>query len=83
MPSSGEKYYGGNDCFPEKKSNPKKVKEKSISYADYVQGIKQRGFDDFFIAGKRIKVDTTDFTKIDMENLLLQIAEWKKEILHN
>ncbi len=73
-----------NDCYPEKKeSNSKEVKVTSISYKDYVHGIEQRGFDAFWIEGRQIKVDTTDFSKIDMEELFSQIAAWKEEILHD
>ena len=71
-----------NDCYPEKKERTsKEVKATSISYEDYVHGIEQRGFDDFYVDGRRIKVDTTDFSKIDMEKLFSQIAAWKKEVL--
>ena len=70
-----------NDCYPEKRAHrPDEIKAASISYENYVQGIKQRGFDDFSVDGKRIKIDTTDFSKIDMENLFSQIAAWKAEI---
>lgn len=66
-----------NDCYPEKKEHtPEEIKAVSISYENYVQGIIRRGFNDFCVGGEQIKVDTTDFSKIDMENLFLQIAEW-------
>ena len=69
-----------NDCYPEKKEgNPKKRKATSISYENYVYGINKRGFDAFLVDGTQIKVDTTDFSKIDMEELFLQIAAWKEE----
>ena len=69
-----------NDCYPEKKEgNPKKQKATSISYENYVHGLNKRGYDDFSVDGKWIKVDTTDFSKIDMEELFLQIAAWKEE----
>lgn len=72
-----------NDCYPEKKeSSPKKPKATSISYENYVYGLKQRGFDAFLADGKQIKVDTTDFSKINMEELFSQIAAWKEEISH-
>ncbi len=72
-----------NDCYPEKKeSSLKGPKPTSISYENYVYGIEKRGFDAFFVDGKQIKVDTTDFSKIDMEELCSQIAAWKEEILH-
>lgn len=66
-----------NDCYPEKKAHtPEEIKAVSISYENYVQGIIRRGFDDFSVGEEQIKVDTTDFSKIDMENLFLQIAKW-------
>ena len=37
----------------------------------------------FFVDGRQIKVDTTDFSKIEMEKLFLQIAAWKEEVLHD
>lgn len=73
-----------NDCYPEKKeSNPKELKSTSISYENYVHGIEHRGFDAFLVDGAQIKVDTTDFSKIDMEELFSQIAAWKEEISHD
>ncbi len=70
-----------NDCYPEdRRSNPEVLRSTSVSYDNYVHGIKQRGYDAFLVDGKQIKVDTTDFSKIDMEELFSQIAAWKKEI---
>lgn len=72
-----------NDCYPEKRAhNPKERKAASISYENYVYGIEQRGFDAFLVGGRQIKVDTTDFSKINMEELFSQISAWKEEILH-
>lgn len=73
-----------NDCYPEKKENNlKDLKVKTISYETFVHGIEQRGFDVFFVNGRQIKVDTTDFSKINMEELFSQITAWKEEILHD
>ena len=73
-----------NDCYPEKRAhNPKERKAASISYENYVYGIEQRGFDAFLVGGRQIKVDTTDFSKINMEELFSQISAWKEEILHD
>nr|WP_289767592.1 AAA family ATPase [uncultured Acetatifactor sp.] len=73
-----------NDCYPEKKENhPKTPKTKTISYENFVCGIEQRGFDAFLIDGRQIKVDTTDLSKINMEELFSQIAAWKEEIPHD
>ena len=73
-----------NDCYPEKKEdNRKALKAKTISYENFVRGIEQRGFDAFCVDSGQIKVDTTDFSKINMEELFLQIEAWKEEILHD
>ncbi len=73
-----------NDCYPEKKVNHlKPLKAKTISYEDFACGIEKRGFDAFRVGERQIKVDTTDFSKIDMEKLFTQIAAWREEILHD
>lgn len=73
-----------NDCYPEKKENHLNTpKAKTISYENFVHGIEQRGFDAFCVDGMQIKVDTTDFSKVDMGELFLQIKAWKEEILHD
>lgn len=71
-----------NDCYPERESNPKELKSTSISYENYMYGIKHRGFDAFLVDGKQIKVDTTDFSKIDMDELFSQIEAWREENQH-
>ena len=69
-----------NDCYPEKKENDLETsKSKTISCEDFVRRMEQRGFDTFYACGRQIKVDTTDFSKIDMEELFAQIAAWKEE----
>lgn len=71
-----------NDSYPEKKENNlKTLKAEPISYDNFVCGIEKRGFDAFCVDGRQIKVDTTDFSKINMEELFSQIAAWKEEIL--
>jgi len=71
-----------NDCYPEKKEHsPKEIKASTISYEDYVHAVENRGFDAFFVEGRQIKVDTTDFSQIDIEKLFSQIAAWKEEVL--
>lgn len=67
-----------NDCYPEKEDSVKQRESTSISYEDYVHGIEQRGFDTFYVGGGQIKVDTTDFSQIDMEKLFMQIEEYIK-----
>lgn len=69
-----------NDCYPEEGRSAEHRKPTSISYEDYVHGIEQRGFDTFYVGGRRITVDTADFSQIDMEKIFMQIAAWKEEI---
>ncbi len=71
-----------NDCYPEKKENNlKTLKANPVSYENYVCGIEKRGFDAFCVDGRQIKIDTTDYSKINMEELFSQIRAWKEEIL--
>lgn len=73
-----------NDCYPEKKKrSPEELRAASIPYEKFIHSLEKRGYDTFFVGGRRIKVDTTDFSKIDMEKIFLQIAAWKEEILHD
>lgn len=73
-----------NDCYPEKKENsPNTLITKTISYENFVCGIEKRGFDAFCVDGRQIKVDITDFSTINMEELFSRIEAWKEEILHD
>lgn len=68
-----------NDCYPEKEGGGSQGKKAAtLSREDYLHAVKTRGFDDFFVGGERIRVDMTDFSKMDMEKLFLQIAAWKE-----
>lgn len=70
-----------NDCYPEKKKrSPEELRATAISYENFIHSVEKRGFDTFFVEGRRIKVDTTDFSKIDMEKIIIQIEEWKQEM---
>lgn len=73
-----------NDCYPEKKKrSPEELKATAISYEDFMHSTEKRGYGDFFVDGRRIIVDTTDFSKIYMEKIFLQITKWKEDILHD
>lgn len=70
-----------NDCYPEKESRSiEELKAASVRYEDYLYGIEHRGFDTFTMDDGQIKVDTTDFSKIDMRLLLEQIRTWMKGV---
>lgn len=69
-------------CYPERKENHLETpKANTVSYENFVGGIEQRGFDDFCVGGRQMKVDTTDFSRINMEELFSQVLAWKEEIL--
>lgn len=71
-----------NDCYPERHpQSAEKADAPPLSYADYVSGIAHRGFDRFSIGGKQIRVDTTDFSKLDMASLLTEIEHWRKNAM--
>lgn len=73
-----------NDCYPEKeKRSVEELRAASIRFEDYMYGIEHRGFDTFCTDGKRIIVDTTDFSKIDEEDIVKQISSWIEEIQHD
>lgn len=68
-----------NDCYPEREPHsPGASRAPSLSYENYVQGIAARGFETFSAGGGHITVDTTDFSKTDMEGLFAQIAAWRE-----
>lgn len=78
-----------NDRYPEEReegpeergNGPGEQRAATISYEDYVRGLERRGFNDFSAGSGRIEVDTTDFSKIDLEKLFAQIAAWKEKAL--
>lgn len=66
-----------NDCYPEKEvRSTEELKATSIRFEDYLYGIEHRGFDTFVAGSEQIRVDTTDFSKIDINLLLTQIKKW-------
>ena len=70
-----------NDCYPEKKERSiEELKAASIRYEDYLYGIEHRGFDAFCAEGEQIIVDTTDFAKVNLEELLGKIQAWKEKL---
>lgn len=68
-----------NDVYPEK--NPNRT-VKSVSYEEFVNGITERGMDSFTANGPRIVVDTTDFSKVQIETLINQITDYREKILN-
>lgn len=66
-----------NDCYPEKGMKRwERAPENSIRYEDYLYGIEHRGYDTFVANDEQIKVDVTDFSKVDMDFLLERIKWW-------
>lgn len=71
-----------NDCYPEKvhRTN-EELLANTISLEQYIEGIRLRGFDAFVGSKDQIIVDTTDFTKVDIDELFRRIDVWLKEAL--
>lgn len=66
-----------NDCYPEK--NPNKEIE-PISFEDYMNGIYDRGMDCFVANGPHIVLDTTDFKRLNLGDLIERINYFREEI---
>lgn len=67
-----------NDCFPEKEGGGE---AKVIPYESFVGGITRRGMDHFIANGPQIIVDTTDFERVDKEEVVAVIRRWRDSIL--
>ncbi len=69
-----------NDCYPEMQPHTDaELLASTISFEQFAEGIKARGFDEFSAGSERIIVDTTDFSKVDPDELAVQIKRWINE----
>lgn len=62
-----------NTCYPEPEGE--KTPHTPISFEQFVSGIERRGMADFDVGGDRLIVDTTDFSRVDLENIARQVRE--------
>lgn len=67
-----------NDRYPELERNNSM---QPILYENFVSGIVNRGMDKFVANGPHIIMDTTDFSRIDYDDLLGQIMKEQEKIL--
>ena len=65
-----------NDCYPEKQPGHLAPLP---DYEDFINGITARGMLDFQVNGPRVKVDTTDFAKLDLRQVVSQIRQYAQE----
>ncbi len=65
-----------NDCYPEIEMNHKVA---VLSYEDFVTGIQKRGMDQFSANGPQVIVDTTNFEKLDLSDVVEKISELIEE----
>ena len=65
-----------NDCYPEIEMNHKAA---VLSYEDFVTGIQKRGMDQFSANGPQVIVDTTNFEKLDLSDVVEKISELIEE----
>lgn len=61
-----------NDCYPGSKEI---TSPEQLSYESFVNGITQRGMDSFTANGPQIILDTTDFRRLDREDLVRRIQD--------
>ena len=61
-----------NDCYPGSKEINSPVQ---ISYESFVEGITQRGMDSFTANGPQVILDTTDFWRLDREDMVRRIQD--------
>lgn len=70
-----------NDCYPEKRiRSTEELLKNTISLDQFVEGIHVRGFDSFVGGRDQIVIDTTDFSKVDVDAVIDQIESWREEI---
>ena len=67
-----------NDCYPGSKEINSPVQ---ISYESFVEGITHRGMDSFKANGPQIILDTTDFGRLDREDLVRRIQDIVQAVL--
>ena len=69
-----------NDCYPEQRPHTEaELLASTISFEQFAEGIKARGFDEFSAGSERIVVDTTDFSKVDPDELVVRMKQWIAE----
>lgn len=66
-----------NDRYPENRERTaEECRAVSISYEDYLYGIRERGMDTFQAGGGQLVIDTTDFQRVDFEAVSREIEAW-------
>lgn len=60
-----------SDSYPE--TTPNHAVQNPISYEQFRDDFQKRGMSDFNVGGKRIEVDTTDFSSIDYDTIVREI----------
>ncbi len=60
-----------NTCYPEPEGA--KTSKPPLSFEQFVSGIESRGMENFDVGEDRIIIDTTDFSKVDREEIARQV----------
>ena len=68
-----------NDHYPEIKEKAEMNAQPVLGQEDFIRGITERGMADFQIPGPVLEIDTTDFSKVDLQ----RITEELQGILSN
>jgi len=70
-----------NDCYPEKRiRSAEELLKNTITLDQFVEGIHARGFDRFVGGQDQIVIDTTEFSKVDVDALISQIEAWRESL---
>ena len=63
-----------NDCYPEPEESCRE-NPTMLTYEKFLSGMERRGYNDFVANGSYVEVDTTDFSKVSMEEILMQVKQ--------
>ena len=79
--SSSDRHRGHvvNDHYPEIKEKAEMNAQPVLGQEDFIRGLTERGMADFQIPGPVLEIDTTDFSKVDLQ----RITEELQGILSN
>lgn len=63
-----------NDCYPEPEGSCQE-NPTMLTYEKFLSGMERRGYNGFVANGPCIEVDTTDFSKVNREEILMQVKQ--------
>lgn len=58
-----------NDCYPRPEGETGSIIHPVPAQEDFIRGITERGMEDFRLPGPLMEIDTTDFSKVNLQNI--------------